>query len=327
MITKKLFINGIRILLKLIKIMKDIKNEKGRKDIKFYLAIYIFNPILRKLGYTLITDHFYQPIPNKNELLLYKNKPRPLDAINWNIDRQIEFTDSLLKQYNNEFNDSEYISSCGYIERLSRVQSGDAEFLYAMVRYLKPKTIIEVGAGGSTQISLAALKQNYNETKTKSKMYSIDPYPSNMVIKTIKGVSSFVEFKLFTQEIQQFGLKFFTKLTNGDILFIDSSHVFKAGSDVEYEFLQIYPKLNEDVYIHIHDIFFPYDYPYDWNEKRNRFWNEQYHLETFLMFNKKYEIITSLSVVNDAQKEMFLKNIIVFQEGHCPGSFWMKTIK
>lgn len=324
MTIKKLLINGISILLKFIKKMKD---EQRRKDIKFHLAKYIFNPILRKLGYTLITDHFYQPIPNKNELLLYKNKPRPLDAINWNIDRQIEFTDSLLKQYNNEFNDPGYISSCGYIERFSGVQSGDAEFLYAMVRYLKPKTIIEVGAGGSTQISLAALKRNYNETKTKSKMYSIEPYPSNMVIETTKGISSFVELKLFSQEIQQFDLKFFTKLTNADILFIDSSHVFKQGSDVEYEFLQIYPKLNKDVYIHIHDIFFPYDYPYDWNEKSNRFWNEQYYLETFLMFNKKYEIITSLSNVNYARKEVFLKNIIVFHENRCPGSFWMKSIK
>ena len=324
MTIKKLLINGISILLKFIKKMND---EQERKDIKFRLAKYIFNPILRKLGYTLITDHFYQPIPNKNELLLYKNKPRPLDAINWNIDRQIEFTDSLLKQYNNEFNIPEYISSCGYIERFSGVQSGDAEFLYTMVRYLKPKTIIEVGAGGSTQISLAALKRNYNETKIKSKMYSIDPYPSNMVIETTKGISSFVELKLFSQEIQQFDLKFFTKLTNADILFVDSSHVFKQGSDVEYEFLQIYPKLNKDVYIHIHDIFFPYDYPYDWNEKRNRFWNEQYYLETFLMFNKKYEIITSLSNVNYARKEVFLKNIIVFHENRCPGSFWMKSIK
>ena len=84
-------------------------------------------------------------------------------------------------------------------------------------------------------------------------------------------------------------LNIFKTLQENDILFIDSSHVLKLDSDVLFYFTKIFPLLNKNVLVHIHDIFFPYDYPLDWL-KEGRFWNEQYMLYVFLQYNTKFKI-------------------------------------
>lgn len=79
-----------------------MRSKQGRKNIRFAIAAKILNPFARKLGYTIVTDHFYQPIPSDRELLIYHNKERPLNSIEWKIDRQIEFVSEILRQYGNE---------------------------------------------------------------------------------------------------------------------------------------------------------------------------------------------------------------------------------
>jgi hypothetical protein len=51
----------------------------------------------------------------------------------------------------------------------------------------------------------------------------------------------------------------FAALGENDILFIDSTHVAKVGSDVNYLFFEVLPNLNPGVLIHIHDIFYPFE--------------------------------------------------------------------
>jgi hypothetical protein len=301
--------------------------EQGRKNIKYALARKIINPISRRFGFTIITDHYYQPIPNKNELLIYVNKPRPLESIVWNLNNQVEFTNKILIKYKKEFNDPNIISSFGYNEKLAAFGSGDSEFLYGMVRELKPNLIIEIGAGASTQIILAALKKNHNELNIISTFLSIDPFPGQFVESIDKEFLYFVDFRIIKEKVQEVNPSIFNKLMENDILFVDSSHVFKQGSDVELEFLRIYPNINKGVYVHIHDIFFPNDYPHEWNERENRFWNEQYHLETFLLLNDKYQVVTSLSMVSETHQSIFMDNINHYHVARVPGSLWMKAVK
>ncbi len=146
----------------------------------------------------------------------------------------------------------------------------------------------------------------------KAKKISIQNI-SDEVIKIGKG----------TKLVEAVDLSVFESLQANDILFVDSSHVFKSGSDVEFEFLQVYPRLQTGVLVHIHDIFFPYDYPIEWNLKESRYWNEQYFLETFLQFNKKFEVLASLSMVSYYKNSVFLDNINAYNEDRLPGSFWM----
>lgn len=86
-------------------------------------------------------------------------------------------------------------------------------------------------------------------------------------------------------------LSYFEQLEKGDILFIDSTHISKIGSDVNYLLFEILPRLKKGVYIHFHDIFYPFEYPYEWYKKDGWIWNELYMLRAFLMNNKNYRII------------------------------------
>jgi len=161
------------------KLLNRMQTEQGRKNIKFALARKIFNPLLRNIGYTLITDHFYQPIPNRQEIMTYAGKERPLSSIEWHLDKQTELVKYLLEKYALEFNNKEIFSAFGYSEDSSGLISGDAEVLYAMVREKKPSRIIEIGSGGSTKIIAAALKMNFIENSQKSQLISIEPYPQD----------------------------------------------------------------------------------------------------------------------------------------------------
>jgi hypothetical protein len=96
---------------------------------------------------------------------------------------------------------------------------------------------------------------------------------------------------LIIDKVQNVSLSEFNKLEKNDILLIDSSHVLKIGSDVQYEYLEILPRLKKGVIVHVHDIFSPSEYPREWVLEDYRFWNEQYLLCAFLSFNSAFEVL------------------------------------
>jgi predicted O-methyltransferase YrrM len=157
----------------------------------------------------------------------------------------------------------------------------DARLLYYFIQKNKPKRIIEIGSGNST-----LLMSNTNDIfNLNIEITSIEPYPSDFLIE-LKNQG---KIKLIQEKLENIDLNLFKTLEENDILFIDSSHVLKLNSDVMYYFTQIFPLLQKNVLVHIHDIFFPYDYPLSWL-KEGRFWNEQYFLYVFLQYNTKYKI-------------------------------------
>jgi hypothetical protein len=97
-----------------------------------------------------------------------------------------------------------------------------------------------------------------------------------------------INVELIQKRVEEIDVSFFSSLEANDILFIDSSHTVKFGSDVCYEFLDILPELKPGVWVHVHDIFFPHDYPAEWLLKRRLALNEQYLLEAFLSFNTAF---------------------------------------
>jgi hypothetical protein len=99
----------------------------------------------------------------------------------------------------------------------------------------------------------------------------------------------------------------------------------KAGSDVQYEFLEILPRLAPGVVVHVHDIFFPFDYPKQWLMEKHIFWNEQYLLQAFLMFNSAFEVLLSNSHAAHRRPESLRRAVPAFDPAtHRPGSFWMR---
>lgn len=179
----------------------------------------------------------------------------------------------------------------GYIE---------AQALHAIIRYFKPKNIIEVGSGVSTYCNLAALKINWEETGIDSSLSCIEPYPSNS-LKKLSGV------ELLINKVQDVPLKFFNKLTENDLLFIDSSHTVKPGGDVNYIILEILPRLRKGVIVHFHDIYFPYDYQRDVLQTFYH-WAETSLLRAFLIYNEKAGIIFCMSHLHYERQDALLEH-------------------
>lgn len=160
--------------------------------------------------------------------------------------------------------------------------AGDAMVLYGMIRQLRPKKIVEVGCGYST----AAMLDTVDALNLDTKIHCIEPFPSRLsqVAGDARGYTLTQDF------VQNVPLSMFESLESGDILFIDSSHVIKAGSDLEFLLFSVLPSLNSGVVVHFHDIFWPYQYPESWNQQ-GRAWNEIFAIRCFLMYNSSFEIV------------------------------------
>jgi len=189
----------------------------------------------------------------------------------------------------------------------------DALVAYCMVRHYRPRTIIEIGSGYSSLISGQAAMKN-----GEAALICVEPYPRDFLVKGFPGLRSLVQKK-----VEDVGLDFFSQLQSGDILFIDSSHTVKIGGDVNFLFLEVLPRLNPGVIVHVHDILFPFDYPRDWVMNERRFWTEQYLLQSFLAFNSQFEVLIANSYFAHRYLEDFQATFPT-SPWWGGGSFWMR---
>ncbi len=276
--------------------------------------------IFMLLGIFPVLDHYYQPMINpKKHLTKSLRDDRNLEGIDFNIEEQLNlltrfnYNQELLNFPVNKNNDG------GFYYDNDSYRSGDAEYLYSMIRHFKPNRIIEIGSGYSTLMARNAIHHNRLENSNYACHHiCIEPYEQPWLEK--------LEIELIREKVENIDRSFFKKLGSNDILFIDSSHIIRPQGDVLFEYLELLPILNSGVLIHVHDIFTPKDYLNDWIYDRHYLWNEQYLLEAFLMFNSKFRIIGALNyLAHNYGKELAEKcPIYAKQEGREPGAFWMK---
>jgi len=194
----------------------------------------------------------------------------------------------------------------------------DAELLFGLVRLLKPRRMYEIGSGFSTLLAADALRRNRVDGYP-CHFIAIEPYPSAQLEATLpSGV------ELWRVPVQEVSLDEFQSLCEDDILFIDSSHVCKIGSDVQFEFLKVLPRVRPGVVVHIHDVFMPVEYPKQWVLDCRRFWNEQYLLQTFLSFNAAFEVLWAGHWMHINHPDLLMKAFPSYRAGVWPGSFWFR---
>jgi predicted O-methyltransferase YrrM len=170
----------------------------------------------------------------------------------------------------------------GYYTQNSQFSWLDSRALFVLLQAWRPQRIIEVGSGYS---SLLMADINERLLDRSCRITCIEPYPRPFLQRPIAGLS-----EVIVQKVQEVPLETFESLEAGDILFIDSSHVSKTGSDVNYLYFEVLPRLRDGVRIHIHDIFLPSDYPKEWVLQDQRSWNEQYLLRALLMHSHGFVI-------------------------------------
>jgi hypothetical protein len=243
---------------------------------------------LQAVGFHVLGDHFYEPIPNTAMIRqTYRDEPRECVGIDFNFAVAEQTLRTMIDTWGEEFYQS--ATKYGYSEVKNYFFRGlDAITLYCFIRKTKPKHIIEIGQGFSTIVTRAALEANYRDAEfSVEKFISIDPYDRlSFREKKIAGIRP----EVLLANLQDIPLTLFSLLSESDLLFVDSSHIYKFGSDVEYLFEKVYPNLAQGVNIHVHDISSPYHYPLSWYAEHKRFWNEQYYLENFLRFNQAFRV-------------------------------------
>jgi hypothetical protein len=164
-------------------------------------------------------------------------------------------------------------------------KQADSICLYSMLRLFRPHRVVEVGSGFSSALMLD-VDDLYLEQRTS--LTFIEPYPERL--DSLLTVEDKGRIRIIRQPIQNTSMDVFSDLRSGDFLFIDSSHISKVGSDVNFLIFEVLPQLPIGTFVHFHDIFWPFEYPAEWIGQGTA-WNESYLLHAFLMFNSNFEIV------------------------------------
>jgi Methyltransferase domain len=262
--------------------------------------------------------HFYSPIPRIDEVNLrreqiWRNRT-DLPGIDFNLPRQRQLLRELKQFYDDlPFTDAK-TPDFRYHYDNGLYGWGDGVFYACMLRYLKPARAIEVGSGYSSAL---ALDVNDFFLEKKTRFTFIEPF-ADLPFELSD------EIDLIRQPVQDLDLSVFQTLKSGDILFIDSTHVSKIGSDVNFLFLDIIPSLAPGVFIHIHDVFLNFEYPEKWI-REGRAWNEQYLLRALLCNSSHLEIVLMSGLVHEIDAEWLLKEMPNTRKN--PGaSIWLRTV-
>lgn len=196
---------------------------------------------------------------------------------------------------------------------------GDGNVLQAMIRLYRPKRIIEIGSGWSS-ICMDDTVNHYLHGSCE--LTFVEPYPDRLR-NLLRKESSPKNIKILECRVQQVALDTFDHLQSGDILFVDSSHVLRTGGDVCYELFEILPRLASGVLVHIHDIFWPFEYPRDWAVNENRSWNELYAVRAFLTQNECWNIVMFNSYMALVERDLIENTSADFYK-RSTGALWLQ---
>lgn len=245
--------------------------------------------LIEHVGLYPLNDHFYEPMVRRAKLDRTWPLNRSVPGIRFDPDEQWKLLDGF--DYRDELRHfgTPPTSPNDYYYDNSYFGPGDADFYYSIIRKNKPKRIVEIGSGYSTRLACAAVRANEAESAgSGARITCIEPYSNDAMLSAL-------EVERIRTPVEAVDLGLFANLESNDILFIDSSHVIRPEGDVLYEIQQILPRVAKGVWIHVHDIFTPRDYPPHWLIDRMSFWNEQYLLESFLAFNPDFRVAAALN--------------------------------
>jgi predicted O-methyltransferase YrrM len=233
--------------------------------------------------------HYYSPVPSFGELeadekRIFDTSLRPLPGIELNGGAQLALLDRFAAFYAEQpFPESPRSDVRYYFDNYWYDRS-DALILYSMIRHFRPRQIVEIGSGFSSAVML-----DTNERFMNRSMRLTFIEPESARLRKLLRVDDQKAVSIVERRIQQLDSSIIDELGAHDILFIDSSHVSKAGSDVNHIVFELLPRLKSGVLVHFHDIRYPFEYPKEWFALGIS-WNEAYVLRAFLQFNKEFPI-------------------------------------
>jgi hypothetical protein len=272
------------------------------------LARKSFHFLERHLDLHVTANEYYSPIPSVKDLPddIYE-RPFSLAGVDMNEPGQFALLDEVFPKY-----EREYVPSPN-----GGLSLADAYALYALIRERKPKKMVEIGGGDSTLIAMRAVEANRAEGHPCI-FICIEPYPREFLTE-----AAWPDYELVVKLVQDIPVSMFS---DADIVFIDSSHVSKLGSDVNYEMLEIVPHTPVGCLIHWHDIVIPTNYWKDWTALSSQFWNESYMLHAFLLYNESFSVRWAARYMKRLHPEALHKRFPYLTEEHRLTSFWVERV-
>ncbi len=274
--------------------------------------------ILHRVGVIPAVDRYYDPFVTERQLRHSLDDVRHLPGLDL---REATYDDliSSMTAWRDEPIEGPFegMSDIRYDYRNGTYGGYDAALLYGFVRLLKPRRILEVGSGNSTLVVLRALARNRAEGAACDHV-CIEPFEMPWLERA--GVT------VLRERAEVLGLAPFERLADGDLLFIDNSHIIRPQGDVLFVVQEVLPRLAQGVTVHIHDMFTPRDYPARWLLDRMLFWNEQYLVETFLACNSDFRILFPANHAWRTHPEIFdsLRPELAHSESMPPTSLWLR---
>jgi hypothetical protein len=275
----------------------------------------------RRLGFDVIRRNYGSPLPDLDRVdPRIWSEPHALPGVAFDLEAQFRFLEQLLAPFVSHIHGPAGAASLSGFDFANRMYGpGDAEVLYAMLRHLRPATVVEVGSGNSTLLAIEALRRNASEG-SRGRLVALDPSPR----LPLPSASPLLEHRPVA--IGEAPANLFEDLGSGDVLFVDSSHVTKLGSDVNRIVLDLLPSLSVGVHVHFHDVFLPWEYPRRLTAEEEKFWTEQYLLHAFLIGNRTYAVTLGLYALLRADRRRVEAVIPRLATGGAPGAFWIRKV-
>lgn len=268
--------------------------------------------------------HFYSPIPDlafvdQHKSKIFDTAPRDIPGIDTNETAQVNLLNEFATYYAPIPFEDEVSSAHRYFFQNPYFSYGDGLILYSMMRHFRPRRVIEVGSGFSS-----ALMMDTNDEFLLGECHFtfIEPYPERLL--SLMTDRDRERNRLLSRMVQEVEPEEFKTLEARDILFIDSSHVAKVGSDVVHLLTHVLPALNTGVLVHFHDIFWPFEYPEEL-VRMGVAWNESYMLKAFLQFNSKFRILLFNSYLAIHHRALLESKVPLFLK-NTGGSLWIQKI-
>jgi hypothetical protein len=266
--------------------------------------------------YAVIPRTFNSPLPDLERLDgSFFDTPRSMQGVDLAVDEALELLTGPLAPYIGEF--ERPVDGPGHTYGIV-----DAEVLYAVLRWLKPRALVELGSGASSHFIQMAARRNAAEGQPLEHRI-FDPYP--FTASPLGPVSGPIVTAGRAEELDPALVE--DLLGAGDVLLVDTTHTVKTGGDVDHILSAIVPRLAPGVWVHIHDVFLPYEYPRTWVIDDHRLWAEQYLLHAFLAFNRAFRVRFPAMAVSRAAPDALARLVPGFSPGVMPGAFWIERVE
>jgi hypothetical protein len=275
--------------------------------------------VAARAGLDITLKTFYSPIPAVDELPgdIFQ-RVSPLAGVDLDLDAQLDWLATELAPRMSEFQPpAAHPDPHIYMRDTISYTLLDATVLYAMLRRVRPARVIELGSGASTLVTAQALQANAGEGTTAT-LDVYDPFPA-VINERLPGLTS-----LHRLRAQDVPIVAFEQLRAGDVLFVDTTHTVKLGSDVNFIVLDVLPRLPVGIVVHLHDIFLPYEYPRQWIEDLALYWSEQYLVQAFLAQNPHWTVRSSTHALLRARQERFAALLPPGVPAREASSFWIE---